>query len=684
MRILRVEITNYGAFKGTHAFTLTDRGLTIVLGDNRDEPRMDSNGAAKSTIFEAVDWCLFGVIPKGDHVDSIIHDSEDETKVVTYLDDDGAPLVIQRSKARKKSAELLYRWMGGKPVSYLDIKETQRVLETVLGLDREVFHATVFYAQMDLFHFADAKDAARMEVVTKIFNLSMVDGWLEIAKTKAKELEDQLNSESLELERLKGQASTLEQNMSSFRVEASRWEEERAQALRKAMTDLTQYNEYIERARGIVAYEPQVLANHQAVLTQQLPVHVDWSDFDRRISTAGAQAAEWAGKRATNQHMGKALRAKKEKLEAKGEGECPECGQPVTAAHLAAEIQKIDADLETLRSEWTEADTQTKHFEDEKRLLENNKEEQRRLHYEADKANMEKVREVERQLKDIEESKDYLAKAEPNAVAIQNAMAAKQDETNPWHERERQAQAQVQQAQSLVLAKRQSIEQQADTLRYYEFWKAAFGPKGIKSYVLDAKLQEMTDAANEWVRLLTGGTIWVRFESQKLGRSTKKFSNEIVIRVFRYNPDGSIIERNYKSWSGGEKRRVSWAIDFGLSRLIATRARKRYDILILDEVFKHVDAAGGEAVVEMLRHLRREKSSIFVIEHDADFKSQFENRVLVRKENGQSKILEESDARLEEQAQEEVAPQKAPRRPASKKKPGRAKKRKRVSSGKTV
>jgi len=152
-------------------------------------------------------------------------------------------------------------------------------------------------------------------------------------------------------------------------------------------------------------------------------------------------------------------------------------------------------------------------------------------------------------------------------------------------------------------------------------------------------LQEMTDAANVWVRVLTGGTIWVRFETQRLGRSTKKLSNDINIRVFRYNPNGTVTERNYKSWSGGEKKRVSWAIDFGLSRLVAARATKRYDLLVLDEVFKHVDAAGGEAVVEMLRQLRQEKSSIFVIEHGSDFQSHFENRVLIRKQGGRSQIL---------------------------------------------
>ena len=45
MRIESIELTNYGPFYGTHSFSFSDRGLVLVMGDNQDEPKMDSNGA---------------------------------------------------------------------------------------------------------------------------------------------------------------------------------------------------------------------------------------------------------------------------------------------------------------------------------------------------------------------------------------------------------------------------------------------------------------------------------------------------------------------------------------------------------------------------------------------------------------------------------------------------------------
>ena len=65
-------------------------------------------------------------------------------------------------------------------------------------------------------------------------------------------------------------------------------------------------------------------------------------------------------------------------------------------------------------------------------------------------------------------------------------------------------------------------------------------------------------------------------------------------------------------------------------------------MLILDELFRHLDQGGREAVIEMLHHLRREKSSVIVVDHDSEFQGAFENRVIVRKHNQRS-VIEEID-----------------------------------------
>ncbi len=56
-----------------------------------------------------------------------------------------------------------------------------------------------------------------------------------------------------------------------------------------------------------------------------------------------------------------------------------------------------------------------------------------------------------------------------------------------------------------------------------------------------------------------------------------------------------------------------------------------------------MDRAGGEAVAEMLKALRQERSSIFVVEHDSAFQTHFEKQWTVVKKNGCSALRCETE-----------------------------------------
>ena len=45
---------------GNISINLKDLGLTLVRGINNYEPKLESNGSGKSSIFDSIIWCLFG------------------------------------------------------------------------------------------------------------------------------------------------------------------------------------------------------------------------------------------------------------------------------------------------------------------------------------------------------------------------------------------------------------------------------------------------------------------------------------------------------------------------------------------------------------------------------------------------------------------------------------------------
>jgi DNA repair exonuclease SbcCD ATPase subunit len=186
----------------------------------------------------------------------------------------------------------------------------------------------------------------------------------------------------------------------------------------------------------------------------------------------------------------------------------------------------------------------------------------------------------------------------------------------------------------------QAIYHDEERKRQFAFWLEAFGLKGLKSFILDSRLVDMTHAANEWVRVLTGGTHWIRFESQSLTRGGK-LAEKFNVRVFRHNPDGSVADRGYRSYSGGEKRRIALGIDWGLSCLVASRASKQWGVLVLDECFKHLDPGGKEAFFELLEAFKSTRSSVFVIDHDEAMSGHFGMGIVIHRQGGRSRITDE-------------------------------------------
>ena len=621
---------------------MTDRGLVLVLGENQDEPRMDSNGSGKSSVFEALDWSLFGVIPKGDHVDSVISDDISFVGVVTTLwdEDSQIQLVVQRSKERGKSGKLKF-WKGPTLVEALDTNETQRLLEIELGLDREVFHATTFYGQSDALHFADVTESKRMDLLGSILpELASVDVWGEVAKAKLKVVEDQQTGIENECALTRARISELHAGVADLALKKDRWEQEReARLLAKQYRGQEVAKIWEENKKRLVGED--VARSQLAAVEVSLTVPVpDYRTVDAAIQSTQKELQTLAQQEGLIKGQQAVVSRALLQAQTQKSGQCSQCGQMVTAEHLALEVSRLQSETLHFVPQLATVQSQAGSFRDMLSALQRDRSSMSSAYEIASRENQGKLLEARRLVESFAQIRAVVDGEARELAMLRSDWASIRGEVNPFLSAAGDQQNKIMQLESNLGEKQQKLDGLVASKRYFEFWVEAFANKGLKSYILDNRLGEMNEAANYWVKLLTGGTIWVRFETQKMGRSTKRLSNDVNIRVFRYNPNGTITERNYKSWSGGEKKRVAWAIDFGLSRLVAARAKKRWDTLILDEVFKHVDTKGGEAVVEMLQHLRKERSSIFVVEHDGNFQSQFEQRIIVRKHGGHSIIVE--------------------------------------------
>ena len=153
----------------------------------------------------------------------------------------------------------------------------------------------------------------------------------------------------------------------------------------------------------------------------------------------------------------------------------------------------------------------------------------------------------------------------------------------------------------------------------------AFGKKGIQAMIIETVVPEVQDEANALLDRMPGNTMRVEFQTQRDSKAGDTIETlEVIIR-------DEIGARRYEMYSGGEAFRVNFAIRVALSKLLARRAGAHLQLLVVDEGFGTQDARGREGLVEAIRSIEPDFSTILVISHLSDIKDEFPTRIDVVK-----------------------------------------------------
>ena len=156
----------------------------------------------------------------------------------------------------------------------------------------------------------------------------------------------------------------------------------------------------------------------------------------------------------------------------------------------------------------------------------------------------------------------------------------------------------------------------------------AFGKDGVPALLIEQALPEIEEQANQILDRLSGGSMSVRFATQKdykdKSREDKKETLDILI-------SDEIGTRDYEMFSGGEGFRVNFAIRLALSRVLAQRAGARLQTLVIDEGFGSQDAQGRQRLIEAINLVQHDFAKILVITHLEELKEAFPCRIEVEK-----------------------------------------------------
>ena len=196
-------------------------GLNLVLGKNLDDKRFDSNGSAKSALFEAMTWGLYGKFLRDIPVDDVVRTGEKELTVSVTVDPEDGTGIVSITRVRKnKATEVTVLNSVGTPLFPSDsVKDIQKYIDNWLGIDFRTFTNSVYFGKGLSKFFMSSSDAERKELLDTILQMVSFDKALDTSKETLKEIEEKIDSNKVTIavkESLKAEKERLLEKESEY------------------------------------------------------------------------------------------------------------------------------------------------------------------------------------------------------------------------------------------------------------------------------------------------------------------------------------------------------------------------------------------------------------------------------------------------------------------------------------
>jgi len=190
MRLLELNLKNFLSYADETVPLYKANGVSFLVG--RIENDSDkSNGSGKSGLFDSISWCLFGTSRVNDD-DGLIRLSTNEMSVSLKFELDDKTYSVSRMRKRGKSQTLAFTNISDDmKLTGNSCKETQAKIVEVIGMDDELYNATVFSKQGEIDVFPRQLPSKRKNMLQNILKLDEYDVWSNEARELANTYESQ-------------------------------------------------------------------------------------------------------------------------------------------------------------------------------------------------------------------------------------------------------------------------------------------------------------------------------------------------------------------------------------------------------------------------------------------------------------------------------------------------------------
>lgn len=604
---LRLRIFRFRSIRGEQTFLFPEEpGLYFMQGVNALEPRLEANGAGKSTVWDALCWVAFDKTPSGLRAGDVCSWDEDGGTYVELdyvLGDDRARngdlacVSTVRRSWKPNTWTLSHRAEDGTDEEEIDLTKAEgNAFLADLGLAFAPFLNSVLTAQRQPM-FLDLDRNAQAALFSEVMGLDRWLGYSAAAGSRASAQDAVTRGLERELHNLEGRLA--EAGRQDFSEGSDKWESGRAARVNEMGREharLVGVGRALKAALG---------AAREAETNARAAVHVAQPDpgLVKDINRARGDVNDY-GMMIDADTKARTAAVLRDQALAENAA-CPSCGQALSDDALARERRKCDGDF--AKAERQLADHVRSRASALARLKELEDED------DARGAALQKGR------RDLDDACGAVAGArrqheanERELDGLEDKAAAAAAEANPYSRMEAQARDAEERLRMHITDARARLDASNERHALLSFWVRGF--KEVRLAQIAEALTELEIEVNNSVEALglRGWEIGFQVDRETKGGGLQRgFS--VTVRspgVGRAVP--------WAAWSGGEAQRLRVAGNMGLANLVRSRAGATIPLEVWDEPTAGLSPQGVRDLLGALEErARAERRCVWLVDHRA-------------------------------------------------------------------
>lgn len=607
-----IIINNFMSF-GHAELNLSQRGYALLNGvNNNPADNAKSNGSGKSSIFEALLWCLTGDTVRGVDKGLVNRNSTEGCSVELNCNIDKHSYKIIRCKDHPKMKSDLKIFIDGEDKSGKGLKDSKELLKNYLpDLTTSLLSSVVILGQGLPQRFTNNTPSGRKEILEK---LSKSDFMIEDIKERINQRQNSLeiNLRSYEDESLKLQ-TTLQlkkQLLSSNknRYESLHIDDNIEQQLKEDKIKLQGLKINLDSYRAELAALTEKNTQYRREL-EQLTSGVEGTRASLRRGLEEKLAYPTGRLNAFKVQI-ESIKNQIKQIESTKDV-CPTCGQKLPhvvkmdTAHLKNQLEEFEQQRDELNKEIEKI-----HAQFAEQL---NKTEVRAKcgKEELDTQFMEVHKGIENKSTLIDVTVRDIAQLEYHIQAIEDKLSNFNKEQTTLLEQIEQFTQEVIQLEQQILYNNEEIDNcklQLEIIR--KIFSIAI--RDFRGFLLTNVLNFLDKKAKEYAKIV--------------------FKNDLI----RFSLDGNNLnifydDKQYELLSGGERQRIDIIIQFALRDMLCHFSNFSSNIIVLDELFDNLDTTSTDAILDLITEVLSDVDSVFIITHHSELMLPIDTTILVSK-----------------------------------------------------